>query len=389
MIIIWGTHHYGQIGGHGDHEHLVTRFGHLYWFPIFPLESRWVTRRIGDQLLGMEVPLSGRSVAATYLRFWAPLAALGLGATLTLWGFAAAAALLALSAWSWTWMRTRRGRERRRAQLNQLTFETACDPSIRKPDECAALRPEIDARFAEVSAGRTPDDVARFGADTPLEGALAYASLRLVAATARGETARRARAASERVLDRLTDRDADALGEGGPYRARQAAGATPDDLEAAAASAVQAQNRAFDEALAAARGSNRTAWDNDPANPAVRAEIARNKAERAWWRLDLSWRGWLLVLTLGPAFAGVVGHKLYTEHVSARRALVELRALTDELCACPTQTCVDDVVNRYTPDEVDRLERTARDGLGTDGDVDDLGRRVEACLDEAASLPVE
>ena len=119
------------------------------------------------------------------------------------------------------------------------------------------------------------------------------------------------------------------------------------------------------------------------------AEIARNKAERAWWRLDLSWRGWLLVLTLGPAFAGVVGHKLYTEHVSARRALVELRALTDELCACPTQTCVDDVVNRYTPDEVDRLERTARDGLGTDGDVDDLGRRVEACLDEAASLPVE
>lgn len=387
MIIIWGTHHYGQLGGHGNHEHLVTRFGHLYWFPIFPLESRWVTHRLGDQLLGFEVPLSAKSVAATYLRFWAPLVALGVGATLTLWGFAAAAALLALSAWSWTWMRTRRGRERRRAQLNQLAFETACDPSIRGRGDCAALRPAIDARFAEVCSGRTPDDVARFGADTPLQAALAYASLRLVAATARGETARRARAASERVLDRLTDRDADALGEGGPYRAAQAGETTAADLDAAAASAVAAQDRALAEAVAAAQGHSRTAWENDPRNPDVRAEIARNKAARPWWRLDLTRRGWILLLTCGPLLAGFVGYNLYTDHVDARRALAELRAITDELCACETQACLGEVWRSHTSDELDRLERTARDGLGTDGDVDELASRVEGCFRAAALLP--
>lgn len=384
MIIIWGTHHYGHIGGHGDSEHLITRFGHLYWFPLFPIESRWVTHKIGDQLVGIDVKLSPRSVAATYLRFWAPLVALGVGATLTIAGIAAAVLLVALSAWSWTWMRTRTGRERRRAQLNQLAFETACDPSIRKPAQCAALRPAIDARFAEASGGRTPDDVARFGADTPLQAALAYASLRLLAATARGQTARKAHAASERVLDRLTNRDTDALGDGGPYRAQQAAATTPADLDAAAARAVQEQNRAFADALAAARGPTSSAWDNDPDNPAVKAEIARNK--RARWGLDLTIRGWLLLGIGGTAFLGFVGYRLYQDHVSAGPAIAELRAFTDELCDCPTMACAQELAEARI-DEINRLEKVARDGIGTDDDVDDLAKRAERCLREKLTLP--
>ncbi|HUQ06569.1 MAG TPA: hypothetical protein VM261_28895 [Kofleriaceae bacterium] len=368
MFIIWGTHHYGHLGGHGNSEHLVTKFGHLYWFPIFPMESLWVTHRLGDQRVGIDVPLSARSVLATYLRFWAPLVALGAGATLSIAGLAIAAVMVALSAWSWTWMRRRTGRERRRAQLNQLAFETACDPLIRREGDCLSLRREIDARFAEVSNGRTPDDVARLGADTPQQAALAYASLRLVAATTRGGTARKAREASERVLDRLTDREADAMGDGGPYRAQPAAATLAADLDAATARAVQEQDRAFADALVAARAS------------------APPPQQRSRFGVDLTYKGWILVGLGVAALLGFGGYKAYQDHIAAKQAIAELRAFTDELCDCPTKRCAQEVVTARL-DDLERLEKVAREGIWTDDDVEDLGRRAERCLVEKAALP--
>lgn len=388
MIIIWGTHHYGRVHGHGT-EYLATRFGHLYWFPIFPMQSRWVTRELGDQHYGFDVPLSGRSVAATYLRFWAPLVALGLGVTMTIWGIAAAVALAVLSIWSWTWRTTRAGRERRRAQLNQLACGTACDPLWRTSSECHALRKRVEAAFAEVCNGRTPDDVARLGADTPMQAALAYANLRLVAATADAAPARkRARAASERVLDRLTNRDTDALSEGGPYRAQGTPEVAPADLEAAATRSEQHKALAFDQAMTAARGK---AWDNDPNNPAVKAQIAANQQGwvQRYFGLDLSRRGWILLLLVAPIALGLMGYFLYENEVDARKALGELRTITDEICECSTRSCVSDVVTRHGSDEIDRLEDDARDGMFTRSDVDDLADRVRSCVRDASFLPQE
>ncbi len=328
MIIIYGQRYYGRVGGHGA-EHLATRFAHVYFVPLFPTSSRWVSRQIGDQLYGFDVKLSARSVAAAYLRIWAPLVALGLGATLSIPGIAAAVALLALSAWSWTWFRIRGDRERRRAFLDQVAFGAACDPLRRTRADCEALRPGIEERFAEVSGGRTPDDVARFGAATPEQAAFAYALLRLVAATGRGHTARKARAASERILDDVTDGDAGALADGGPYRARNPVAARPGaELEAAAAAVVQARNEVLDDAIRATQPPQRSAWDNDPSNPAVKEEIARNKQQRAGTDRKL-----LIAAIIGAPL--VVGYAIYDymeERAAEARALTEIRTFVDDIC---------------------------------------------------------
>jgi len=44
MIIIYGTHHYGKVDSH-DHQYQLTRFFHLYYIPLLPLSSIWVTAR--------------------------------------------------------------------------------------------------------------------------------------------------------------------------------------------------------------------------------------------------------------------------------------------------------------------------------------------------------
>jgi hypothetical protein len=387
MIIVWGSRHYGKVDGHGS-EYMSTRFGHLYFIPLIPLESRWVTRVLGgDQLLGFDTPLSARSVLATYLRVWAPFIALGLGATMTIWGFAAAAVLLGLSGWSWTWTKVR-GRELRRAQLNQIAFMTACDPLRRPVHQCMSLRREIEARFAEVSHGRTPDDVARLGADTPLEAALAYGCLRIVAATAEGRTARKAREASERVLDRLTEREVDALADGGPYRARPAVDAAPVALEAAAADAMHERDRVFDGAMAEVdAAAEKSAWDNSPDNPEVKAEIARNKARRKkhWLGIDLTWKGWALLIVGAVVIIPAVGYKLYDDQQNAKHALAELNAIADQLCACDTRACIQSTLASHSEEELDHLEKTVRDGISLDDDVDDVADRAKDCIRDIAS----
>jgi hypothetical protein len=385
MIIIWGTRHYGKVDGHGS-EYMSTRFAHLYFFPIFPIESRWVTRRLGgDQLLGYDMPLSGRSVLATYLRFWAPLVALGVGATMTIWGIAAAAVLLGLSGWSWTWSKVR-GRELRRAQLNQIAFMTACDPLRRPTGQCIGLRREIEPRFADASNGRTPDDVARLGADTPAQAALAYGCLRIVAATAEGRTAKKAREASERVLDRMTEREVDALAEGGPYRTKPAVDATPVALEAEAANAMNERDRIFDGAMAEVRvAAEKSAWDNSPDNPAVKEEIARNKAKRKFG-LDLTRRGWALLIVGTLVAVPAVGYAIYDDQRDAKKALAELNSIADDICACETRECVQSIIGQHSDEEFDRLEGDAVDGMFIDeSDVEHTADRAKSCITDIVS----
>jgi len=216
MIIIYGTRYYGQVDGHAGQCQL-TRFAHIYFLPLLPVSTIWVTREVNGSYLGHSVKMSARSVLAGYARVWGPIAALGSVASGSIAGIVAGAALGALSVWTWSWRSLRGAREQRRSDFHLLAFGTRCDP-LKMPVEVAStLRSDVDEAWAKVADGKTPEDVARLGAANPQQALLAYASLRLAARTAPGEHGRLAREASERILDSARDLDGAAL-EGGPYR---------------------------------------------------------------------------------------------------------------------------------------------------------------------------
>jgi hypothetical protein len=216
MIVIYGTRHYGQVDGHGGQRQL-TRFAHIYFLPLFPVGTLWVTRDVDEGYQGHAVRLSGRSVVAGYARVWGPLAAIGSIASGGIGGIVAGAAIGALSVWSWTWRSVRGAREQRRSDFHLLAYGTRYDP-LRMPLELAhVLKADIDERWAQIADGRTPDDVARLGAANLEQAVLAYGALRLGARTAPREHRKRALEASDRILDAIRDVD-DAALEGGPYR---------------------------------------------------------------------------------------------------------------------------------------------------------------------------
>jgi hypothetical protein len=216
MIVIYGTRFYGEIDSHAGQRQL-TKFFHIYYVPLVPVGTLWVTQDLDRGYNGHAVQMSGRSVLAGYARVWGPVAAVGAAAAGSVGGLVAAGALIALSVWTWTWRSLRAGRERRRSDFHLLAFGTRCDPLRMEPGLASVLQADVAERWAQVADGSTPEDVARLGAANPAQAVLAYASLRLAARLAPGEHARTARDASERVLDAIKDTN-DAALEGGPYR---------------------------------------------------------------------------------------------------------------------------------------------------------------------------
>jgi len=216
MIVIYGTRDYGEIDSYGGQRQL-TRFFHIYWVPLVPVGTTWVTRDVDNGYRGHSVALSARSVVAGYARVWGPVAAIGAVVAGSVGGLVAAGGLIALSAWTWTWRSVRSARERRRSDYNQLAFGTRCDPLQMDARLASVLQADVAERWAQVADGNTPEDVARLGAANHAQAVLAYASLRLAARLAPGDHARSAREASERILDALKDVNEAAL-EGGPYR---------------------------------------------------------------------------------------------------------------------------------------------------------------------------
>jgi hypothetical protein len=216
MIVIYGTRFYGEVNSYGGQRQL-TKFFHMYWVPLVPVSTLWVTRDLDDGYSGHAVVMSARSVAAGYARVWGPVAAICAVISGNLGGYVAAGALMAMSAWTWSWRSVRAARERRRSDFHQLAFGTRCDPLDMDARLASVLQADVAERWAQVADGNTPDDIARLGAANPAQAVLAYASLRLAARLAPGDAARAARTASERVLDALKDANPVAL-EGGPYR---------------------------------------------------------------------------------------------------------------------------------------------------------------------------
>ena len=70
MMIVYGHRWYGRVHGHGG-EHAQTQFAHIYYVPVIPMSSFWVT----NGARGFYTRLSARSVIATYLRWWGLVAA--------------------------------------------------------------------------------------------------------------------------------------------------------------------------------------------------------------------------------------------------------------------------------------------------------------------------
>jgi hypothetical protein len=216
MIVIYGTRFYGEVDSYGGQRQL-TRFFHIYYVPLVPVTTMWVTRDTERGYNGHVVQMSGRSVLAGYARVWAPVAAVGAFLAGSVGGLVAAGALIGLAAWTWSWRSIRSAREQRRSDFHLLALGTRCDPLDMDDRLASALQEDVARRWAEVADGNAPEDVARLGAASPAQAVLAYASLRLAARLAPAEHARKSRDDSERILDAI--KDSGIALEGGPYRA--------------------------------------------------------------------------------------------------------------------------------------------------------------------------
>jgi hypothetical protein len=215
MIVIYGTKFYGAVNSYGGQCQL-TKFFHIYYVPLLPVDTLWVTRELDKGYHGHRVKMSGRSVLAGYARVWGPVAAVGAFLAGSVGGIVAAAGLIGLSAWSWSWRSLRNAREQRRSDFHQLAFGTRCDPLDMDDELAHSLQPRIAAHWAQVSEGNSPEDIARLGAASPAQAVLAYASLRLAARLAPGDSARKtSHEASERIIDAI--KETPAL-DAGPYR---------------------------------------------------------------------------------------------------------------------------------------------------------------------------
>jgi hypothetical protein len=216
MIVIYGTRFYGEVDSYGGQRQL-TRFFHIYYVPLVPVSTLWVTRDAERGYHGHGVQMSGRSVLAGYARVWGPVAAVGALLAGSIGGCVAAVGLLGLMAWSWTWRSLHGQREQRRSDFHLLAYATRCDPLRMEHDLAVSLQPHITRRWAEVADGNSPEDVAKLGAASPAQAVLAYAALRLAARLAPQAPARRQSLDdSERILDAI--KETPAL-DGGPYRA--------------------------------------------------------------------------------------------------------------------------------------------------------------------------
>jgi hypothetical protein len=228
MLIVWGTKHYGRTE-EVEGQFAVTRFGHVWFLPFIPLGTLWVTSHHGRELSGHGRRWSWRSLLAGYLRPWGTLyaavgvisLAIGEGTTmLAIGGVLGGLALATLG-----WRTQRKPRELRRGRFNMLTLGTACDPLAMPRDFASHLHGQAKQRWAKAAGTLTPEDVAVRGSTSAPQAAAAYVLLRMTARLEKGEVARRARSASEEILDRTGALEL----TGSPYRDELPAAPVPPD----------------------------------------------------------------------------------------------------------------------------------------------------------------
>lgn len=85
MIVIWGTKLYGKVDEIEGLGHVATQFGHLFWIPLIPLNSYFVTSEERFNFEGTPLGLQMKSVFVAYARVFAILFFMcGMGAANTL-----------------------------------------------------------------------------------------------------------------------------------------------------------------------------------------------------------------------------------------------------------------------------------------------------------------
>lgn len=207
MMIIYGHRSYGRVHGHRG-EYAQTQFAHLYYLPLIPMTSLWVTG--GNR--GFHIDLCARSVIATYLRWWGlAFAALALALSPGLVGAAIATPLAVAVGFAWYWRAIRGGHAIRQSDGDRAVFGSRCPPALMTPEMRQELRGRLDERWSKIGGGRSPEDVVSFGPRTPEEGLFAYGLLRLAAIEHRD---RAAAEAADKLLAGI-ERDPTA---GSPYR---------------------------------------------------------------------------------------------------------------------------------------------------------------------------
>ena len=87
MIIVWGSRLYGKVDHVPGLFHVATKFGHLWYIPLIPMESYLVFAQDGKHFRGMKIGMSGKSIlvawtmaAAVVIGLIAGIMAIALGA---------------------------------------------------------------------------------------------------------------------------------------------------------------------------------------------------------------------------------------------------------------------------------------------------------------------
>ena len=255
-VIIYGVRDYGRVDSHAG-EYAQTRFFHVWFAPLFPVGSSWVTGPRPDGTNAHGIKLHAKSVAAAYLRMWAPLIAIGCIAAafgshppdnvlaslppLRIVPFIAGVVLLGLSALSYRWRTLRGAAAIRRSDFNFVAFGSRCEPSRMLPEQRALAKKDLDRRWSERAPKHTPNEVAQHGAADAAEAVLAYGLLRL-SSIERGSAGASDGADADRIL--AGQHEAPATTEG-PYRAGPAA---QTDVATQAALAQLVEQRAAEGA---------------------------------------------------------------------------------------------------------------------------------------------
>jgi hypothetical protein len=331
-VIFYGVRNYGRVDAHAG-EHAQTQFFHVYWLPLFPTGSSWVTGPRPDGTNAHGIKLHGKSVASAYLRIWGPLIAI---ANLSV-GFSegkpvhliVAAVAAVLAAWSWTTQKLRGAAAARRSDFNYVAFGTRCEPKRMFASHRAVCKKQLDQRWTELAPKHSPNEVAQRGADRAAEAVLAYGLLRLSSLDRGG-------AADGADADRILDGRFDAPSTmDGPYRAGPAS--TSDAATAAALAELVAQKEQQARVVPIA------------ADPAV---APRKKRSRA--RLQLAGLIFLTLAAAGGALAFVAALRPAVD-VTAR----ELRGIKPPIGRIVNVTC-DAVEDPIWEETNDRGKTTSR-----------------------------
>lgn len=249
MIVIYGWRTMGKVDA-VDNQYALTKFFHVFWLPIVPYGSVWIVDHGTSS--GHEIKLYGKSILAAYARWWGLIIG-GLCVALAAQGdgigwWITAGVMLGLAIWSATWGRMK---DRTLSDANLAAFGTRCEPKLLQDSHAEELRGVTGRMWAEYADGKTPGDIARFGASDQRQATLAYAQLRLSALKQSGSAARDSELEARRIVESVRE-----LPAADPYRSAPAVIAAVEDqvtapaLEreiAAPASRVPAQTLLADE----------------------------------------------------------------------------------------------------------------------------------------------